>query len=67
MIQVVFRVGIALLKSEENALLLLGFEPLVEALKQLPAYTRPPGDLIKVRMVGVSWLAAISYWCTSDP
>ena len=46
------RVGLALLKTAEEELITLPFEQLLAALnsKRFPAFTKPPGQLMKVAM-----------------
>jgi hypothetical protein len=51
-IKVIFRVGLALLKTAEEELVALPFEQLLAALnsKRFPAFSKPPGQLMKVAM-----------------
>ncbi|KAK9918049.1 hypothetical protein WJX75_000768 [Coccomyxa subellipsoidea] len=50
--KVIFRVGLALLKTSEDTLLALPFERLLTALnsKQFPAFSRPPAQLLKLAL-----------------
>jgi len=59
----VCRVGLALLKTAEEELVALPFEQLLAALnsKRFPAFTKPPGQLMKVAMqIKVSRRLALS-------
>ncbi|BDA47094.1 TBC1 domain family member 10A [Coccomyxa sp. Obi] len=50
--KIIFRVGLALLKTAEDTLLALPFERLLTALnsKQFPAFSRPPAQLLKLAL-----------------